>query len=70
LTCRTCGVLIGVLYRCNDQLYGAINVRILTDTAPFGPPRAVSPKNLTADNKVSRWTEIWFKDVRLTYDGP
>jgi len=63
LLCRTCGVMVGALYRESDRLFGTLNVKALNSS--FGPEQGVSPKLLSPDQKVRRWRDIWFPDVRL-----
>ncbi len=65
LLCRTCGVLVGAVYRDSDRLFGTLNVKAMDSRASFGPEEPVSPKSLSADQKVQRWRELWFADVLL-----
>ena len=65
LLCRTCGVLVGALYREADRLFGTLNVKALDARLAFGSEQGVSPKTLSADQKVRRWRDLWFPDVRL-----
>ena len=65
LLCRTCGVLVGALYRESNRLFGTLNVKALDSRLSFGPEQPVSPKSLPADQKVRRWRSIWFPDVLL-----
>ena len=69
LLCRTCGVLVGALYRESHRLFGTVNVRVLDSRVSFGPERGVSPKLLSPNQKVQRWRDIWFPDVRLDIEG-
>ena len=66
LVCRTCGVLVGALYRDGNRLFGTLNARALDCRASFGADKTVSPKSLSADLKVQRWRDIWFADVSVT----
>jgi hypothetical protein len=65
LLCRTCGVLVGALYREAHRLFGTLNVKALESRPSFGPEQGVSPKLLSPDQKVRRWRELWFPDVLL-----
>ena len=65
LLCRNCGVLVGALYREGQQLYGVVNVRVIDKRAAFGREQTVSPRSLSAVEKVKRWHDIWFADVRV-----
>jgi hypothetical protein len=66
LLCRQCGVLVGA---CLDQagglLYGVVNARVIDGDTPFGIAQAVSPHQLSADDKVRRWQQLWFSDVSI-----
>jgi hypothetical protein len=65
LLCRTCGVLVGALYRDGDQLFGTVNARALDGHEEFGPSVTVSPKSLAPEEKTKRWQQVWFSDVRV-----
>ena len=68
LLCRTCGVLVGALYREPNRLFGTLNAKALDARGSFGPEKTVSPKLLPTDQKVQRWCDLWFPDVLL--DAP
>jgi hypothetical protein len=63
--CKNCGVLVGVLYADDRRLYAAVNAKAVSGGKPFGPEQPVSPKALTADEKVKRWQALWFPDPRI-----
>ena len=63
LFCRRCGVLAGVTCEIDGRLYGAVNVRSLDPAAAFGPQVPVSPKQLSATDKLQRWRDVWFPRV-------
>jgi hypothetical protein len=63
LLCGRCGVLIGALYVDAGHPLGVVNVRVLETTA-LGLPETVSPKALSASEKVERWRRVWFNDVQ------
>jgi hypothetical protein len=65
LLCRTCGVLVGVLYSHDGRLYGAINTNVTDARESFGAEQTVSPKKLSGNEKVQRWQELWFPNVNL-----
>jgi hypothetical protein len=69
LICRTCGVLVGAVYRESDRLFGTLNAQALDCRASFAAEQSVSPKSLSADQKVQRWRDIWFPDVRVSAAG-
>ena len=66
LICSDCGVLVGVTYANEGRVYGTANARAIQAGKGFGPEQTVSPKTLTADQKMSRWQDVWFPDVRVT----
>jgi hypothetical protein len=66
LLCRNCGILIGALYRSSDgRLYAAVNAKVVDGRASFGAEQSVSPKALSASEKVQRWQNIWFHNVSV-----
>jgi hypothetical protein len=65
LLCRNCGVLLGALYRHENALLGVANVRTLESRGEFAPEQTVSPRLLSAEQKVGRWREIWFPNVNI-----
>ena len=67
LLCRNCGVLVAILYRGDEQLYGAVNAAALATPTGFGPEQIVSPRILSESEKVTRWRDIWFADVQVTH---
>ena len=69
LLCRRCGVLVAALWQ-GDTLHGVVNASVLAAREEFAPVQAVSPRQLSAEEKVRRWRQIWFADVRLTTDPP
>ena len=64
LVCRTCGVLVGVACEIEGQLYATVNARTVR-AGGFGREMVVSPKSLTAEEKIRRWREVWFSGVRI-----
>jgi hypothetical protein len=69
LVCRTCGVLVGAIFRGSNGLFGTLNVKALDSRREFGSEQGVSPKLLSAEQKMQRWREIWFPDVRIEPQG-
>jgi hypothetical protein len=65
LLCGRCGVLVGALYREDGRVYATINVKALEGAESCGAEQAVSPKRLSAEEKVARWKKLWFPDVKL-----
>ena len=65
LLCTNCGVLVGALYRNDGRLYAAVNVKVVDGRTNFGAEQPVSPKTLSASEKVNRWQDIWFANVSI-----
>lgn len=65
LVCRNCGVLTAVLFHDSARIYAAINTKAVDGHPTLGTPTPVSPKALSASEKVQRWKENWFCDVAL-----
>lgn len=65
LLCGKCGVLVGVLYRGDGRIHAAVNTRTIDDGTSFGAEQPVSPRTLSSGDKVKRWQEVWFADVRI-----
>lgn len=65
LVCRTCGVLLGALYRDGAATYGVVNSRVLEAAEELGAAQPVSPQALSPQAKVQRWRQLWFARVTL-----
>jgi hypothetical protein len=65
LLCTRCGVLVGALYRADGRTYATVNVRALEGSRQFGSEQPVSPKQLSAEEKVARWKSLWFSNVDI-----
>jgi hypothetical protein len=59
LLCRDCGVLVAVVHDHAEGLRGAANVRCLDDAAMFGNAVTVSPQQLSREDKIARWGQLW-----------
>jgi hypothetical protein len=65
LLCQDCGVLVAALYQGDAGLHGVVNARAIGAGTGFGAPQPVSPRMLSAPDKVRRWQEIWFPNVSV-----
>jgi hypothetical protein len=65
LFCRNCGVLVGAVYRSDQQLHASVNVRAVDARVKFAAEQPVSPQRLSASEKIQRWQDIWFSDVEV-----
>ena len=63
--CTHCGVLIGVMYEAVGHRYATVNVRVLDGEPGFADSVVVSPKTLSAAEKVSRWKQLWCRGVEV-----
>lgn len=58
LVCAACGQLVGV----RRQERGVINIRVLSDAESFASQMPASPKQLGAEQKIARWSKVWFAE--------
>ena len=70
LFCKNCGVLVGVAYRSDGRVYGAVNTRAVEARTKFAAEQPVSPKALSGAEKISRWQDIWFSNVTIPAANP
>lgn len=69
LLCGQCGVLVAVTFGHGDRVHGAVNIGCLDGETGFRGPVPASPQALGADEKVSRWLELWIPDVEFNASG-
>jgi hypothetical protein len=53
------------LLRGAGRVYATVNSRVIANREDFGAQATVSPKTLSAAEKVERWKQIWFADVSI-----
>lgn len=58
-TCHHCNDLMFVAVQDGNQLIGAINANRLLDLAELPEAQVVSPKLLSAEEKLARWRQLW-----------
>lgn len=63
--CQSCGVLAFVKYCTDNSIYATVNARILDDISSFKDSVVVSPRKLTKEEKISRWSKIWISQVTV-----
>jgi len=63
------GVLVGAQCRLEGRLFAVINAMAVDGATKFGERRSVSPKKLSADEKLQRWRDLWFPDIRVEVNG-
>lgn len=66
--CKACGVLTNVIYsHTPTQLFASVNARTLDTPATFGEIIPVSPQTLSDAERITRWQNSWFNEVRITF---
>lgn len=70
LSCLDCADLVGVIFRPEDsnKLIGTLNASLVIGQ-PFGGTAIVSPKKLNPQEKIQRWKENWFGNVKVEVEG-
>ena len=66
LLCSHCGVLVAVIYAQDGRIHGAVNAGCLDGEPGLGDSVSASPQRLSAEEKISRWLQVWVPDVVLT----
>ena len=69
LVCARCGVFLAVCLHQDDGLRATVNARALADFGAFGGPVSASPQRLAAGDRLTRWRELWFSNVKLVICG-
>jgi len=64
LECENCNNVVAVVYDCDGEKKGAVNASLLSGVELMKPTEIVSPKLLSAEEKVNRWRKLWL-DVEL-----
>lgn len=59
LSCSHCNDVLAATCVINDTLRGAVNAARLTDDTDLKPAESASPKRLSADDKRTRWAQLW-----------
>lgn len=67
VACAHCAVLVAVVCEADGHRYAAVNARALDPdrVAGFAPEQVASPQQLPAADKLARWRQLWFADVRF-----
>ncbi len=65
LICQNCGVLVGITHGKADARIGAVNSRAMERLAELPAPVTISPKNLQESERVERWKNVWFSNVKV-----
>lgn len=67
--CGRCGVLVAVTFEHQGNTYGAVNVGCLDERPLFGASVPASPQQLSPEEKVSRWLQVWVPAVQVMGAG-
>ena len=59
ITCNCCKSVIAVSLQLENNLIGALNSILLTNDSSLQEPTRVSPKVLSAKEKLERWQTVW-----------
>ena len=70
LLCAHCGVLVAVVYEQDARIHGAVNAGCLDGEPGLADAVPASPQRLSAEEKISRWLQVWVPDVVLTASEP
>lgn len=68
LTCLGCKAVVCALYTENQKTFAAFNTDLILNKDQFAECLPVSPKKLTAEEKISRWKQLWFSEVHFYSD--
>ncbi len=63
LRCARCGIVIAVVCAADGVLHGALNARTLENRADLAEAETVSPRLLPGDERLARWSRLWFPRV-------
>jgi hypothetical protein len=69
LLCGRCGALVAVVFEHGGNTYGAVNVGCLDGRSLLGAFVPASPQQLSPQEKVSRWLQVWVPGVQLVVSG-
>ncbi len=61
--CQRCGVVPAVTCDIDGHRKGAVNANCMLEHKDFPAARQVSPKELSADQKKDRWSDVWINKV-------
>lgn len=67
--CARCGVLVAVVFVHQGVVYGAVNAGCLDARQRLGAAVPASPQRLRAQEKVSRWLQVWVPGMEFVGCG-
>lgn len=62
--------MTNVIYEESGKLYASINARATDQFEEFGDPQRMQLAELTDEERVNRWKDIWFSDVNIEIEKP
>lgn len=62
-SCKKCHQLIAVTCEVSGIERGTVNASLMNDAESFEPAILVSPKQLSAEEKLVRWESAWLKVI-------
>jgi hypothetical protein len=63
-------VQVGVVYRSDERVYGAVDVKAVEARTISAAEQPVSPKVLSGAEKITRWQDIWFSNITIAVANP
>lgn len=69
LICKNCGVMTNVFYEDNGCVYSSINVRSANDYAKFGKGHVARLVELSDEERIKRWKNLWFSNAKVVYES-
>ncbi|MES9821944.1 MAG: hypothetical protein ABW161_15825 [Candidatus Thiodiazotropha sp.] len=69
LICKNCGVMTNVIYEEENVVFGSINVRATVNYKSFGEGQVTHLTQLSDEERIERWKNIWFPDVNFEYEN-
>lgn len=60
LFCADCAQLLGARWQDAGHHYGCVNAQLLSTRESLGKTVAVSPQQLSTEQKTGRWKALWF----------
>lgn len=58
-SCPRCHTILAVGYKFSGKFKGALSANLLVDSDLLAVPEVVSPKQLSAQEKIERWNLFW-----------
>lgn len=69
LICKNCGVMTNVIYEEEGCIFGSINTRSANEFEKFADAHIAHLTQLDDKERIKRWKEIWFSNVKVEHEG-